>query len=127
MSFEEAVEALKARDPGLVVQLAELCAAVDASKVANDPTPAWDRMEAAIVALVKSTGADDELLERQFREGHDAAGAGARKTTREDLDNVDLRYADGGILSFRRRSPVFCSRCLLAWAGRQRAAQPWDR
>jgi hypothetical protein len=97
MGFDEAVETLKTRDPRLVVQLAELCAAVDAAKAANDPTPAWDRMEAAIVALVKSTGADDELLERQFREGHDAAGAGAERTTREDLDNVNLRYSDGGV------------------------------
>ena len=43
MGFDEAVEMLKTRDPQLVVQLAELCAAVDAAKAANDPTPAWNR------------------------------------------------------------------------------------
>jgi hypothetical protein len=98
MGFEEAVEALKARDPRLVVQLAGLCAAVDAAKAANDPTPAWDRMEAAIVALLKSTGADDELFERQVQEGRDAAGVGMGKTTREDLDDANLRYSDRGVV-----------------------------
>ena len=98
MGFDEAVEELKTRDPRLVVQLAELCAAVDAAKAANDPTPARDRMEAAIVALLKSTGADDELLERQVQEGHDAAGAGTGKMTREDLDEANLRYSDHEII-----------------------------
>ena len=98
MGFDEAVEALNARDPRLVVQLAELCAAVDAVKAANDPTPAWERMEAAIVTLLKSTGADDELFGRQVQEGHDAAGAGARKATRKDLDDANLRYSDNGLL-----------------------------
>ena len=55
-------------------------------------------MEAAIVALLKSTGADDELFERQVREGHDAAGAGIGKTTREDLDDANLRYSDRGVV-----------------------------
>lgn len=98
MGFDEAVEILKTRDPRLVVQLAELCATVDAAKAANDPTPAWNEMEAAIVALLKSTGADDELFERQVQEGHDAAGAGTGKVTREELDDANLRYSDHGVI-----------------------------
>jgi hypothetical protein len=98
MNFDEAVETLMARDPRLVVQLAELCAAVDAVKVTNDPIPAWDRMEAAIVALLKSTGADDQLFERQVQEGHDAAGAGTGKATRKDLDDANLPHSDTGLL-----------------------------
>ena len=45
MSFGEAIEALKTRDPRLIVQLAELCAAVDAAEKldANVVTPATAR------------------------------------------------------------------------------------
>jgi hypothetical protein len=98
MDFDEAIDALKTRDPRLVVQLAELCAAVDAAKGANDPTSAWNRMESAIVTLLKSTGADDQLFERQVKEGHDAAGAGIGKTTRENLDDANLQYSDRGVV-----------------------------
>ena len=100
MGFDEAVEALKTRDPRLVVQLAELCAAVDAAKGANDPTSAWNRMESAIVALLKSTGADDQLFERQVKEGHDAAGAGIG----ED-DTGKSRRRQPALLGSRSRLP----------------------
>ena len=124
MGFDEAVEALKTRDPRLVVQLAELCAEVDAAKAANDPTPVWDRMEAAIVALVKSTGADDELLERQSLEGATQPEPAQRKRRVKisTTSTCSMRMAD--LLSFRRRSPVFCFRCVLAWLERKQARRP---
>ena len=45
MGFDEVVEMLKARDPRLLVQLAELCAAVDAA----------ERLDAWLAGVVSRT------------------------------------------------------------------------
>ena len=97
MNVDEAVEALKAQDPRLLVMLAELCAAVKAAGTANDPESAWRRIEGAIVQLVKASGADDELLKSQIKEASDATKATGKTITRADLDNADLGFADEGL------------------------------
>jgi hypothetical protein len=97
MNVDEAVEALKAQNPRLLVMLAELCAAVKASGTANDQESAWRRMEGAIVQLVRASGADDELLKSQIKEASDATKSTGKPVTRADLDNADLGFADGGI------------------------------
>jgi hypothetical protein len=97
MTADEAAEILKTRNPRLLVMLAELCAAVDAAKTANDPEPAWSRMEDATVQIIRASGADDELLKRQIKEGHEATASTAERVTREDLDHPSLRFADGGV------------------------------
>ena len=96
MNVDEAIEALKAQDPRLLVMLAELCAAVKAARTANDQESAWRRMEGAIVQLVKASGADDELLKSQIKEASDATKSTGKPVTRADLDNADLGFADGG-------------------------------
>jgi hypothetical protein len=97
MNVDEAVEKLKAQNPRLLVMLAELCAAVKAAGTANDQESTWRRMEGAIVQLVKASGADDELLKSQIKEARDATKSTGKPVTRIDLDNADLRFADGGI------------------------------
>jgi hypothetical protein len=97
LDVEKAVAALRDENPHLIVLLAELCAAVKAAKPAKDREAAWRRIETILVQLVKASGADDELLDRHIQEGHDAAASGAKRVTREDLDHIDLRFADGGV------------------------------
>jgi hypothetical protein len=97
VNVDEAVEVLKARDPRLLVMLAELCAAVKAAGTANDQESAWRRMESLIVQLVKASGADDELLKNQIKEASDATKSTGKPITRADLDNADLGFDDQGI------------------------------
>jgi hypothetical protein len=97
MDAEEAIVVLKARDPRLLIKLAELCAAVDAANLADDPVSAWTSIEAALVDLIRITGADEELLKHQIEEAHEAIAATDVRVTREDLDNADLRFDDGGV------------------------------
>jgi hypothetical protein len=97
VNADEAIETLKTRNPRLLVMLAELCAAVDAAKAANNPKPAWSRMGDAIVQIIRASGADDELLKQEIEEGHDATASAAQRVTRGDLDDADLRFADGGV------------------------------
>jgi hypothetical protein len=97
MNADEAAETLKARNPRLLVMLAEFCAAADAAKAANNPEPAWTRMEDALVKIIRASGADDELLKRQIKEGHEATASTGERITREDLDHANLRFADDGV------------------------------
>jgi hypothetical protein len=97
MNADDAAETLKARNPRLLVMLAEFCAAVDAAKAANNPEPARTLMEDALVKIIQASGADDELLKHQIKEGHDATASTGDCITREDLDHADLRFADGGV------------------------------
>jgi hypothetical protein len=100
MRVEKAVATLKDENPGLIVLLADLCAAVKAArtaKTARDRETACGRMEDILVQLVKASGADEALLDRHIQEGHDASASGAKRVTREDLDSADLRFADGGV------------------------------
>ena len=83
MNFDEAVEALKAQDPRLLVMLAGLCAAVKSAGTANDQESAWRRMEGAIVQLVKASGADDELLKSEIKEASDATKSTGKPITRD--------------------------------------------
>jgi hypothetical protein len=68
VDVEKAAAALRDENPGLIVLLADLCAAAKAVKAVNvattakDRETAWSRMETILVQLVKASGADDALL-----------------------------------------------------------------
>jgi hypothetical protein len=96
LDVEEAIAALRDEDPHLIILLAELRGAAKAAKTAKNQA-AWSRMGTVLVQLLKASGTDDELLDWHVQEGHDASASGAKRVTREDLDDANLRFADGGV------------------------------